>query len=390
MPRAASRTSRSCEAARSNDSAAFMSIASSAPRSLSIGARSDGRGSAAMDRRHLSFWLPLEQSVGGTPPLTPIRGSGACTSSEDPGLDALEDRGDALAATDAQRREPVVLLALRELGDEREREPCAGGAERMAERDRPSVHVRPLSLEAEVLLDGEILRREGLVDLDEVHVLDAQARAREGLTRRGRGADAHDVRVDSADAAGDDAGHRRETGLPRRRLAREHQCRGTVVDPARVARGHGPVLLEPRLEGRELLERRVRADVLVPVDDRRALLRLHLDGNDLLREATGLARLRRELVRAVGELVGRLAAAAVLSPEVLRGVRHAEPVVRVDERDPQVVLELVLAERQPPARAADDVRREAHVLAAAGEDEVGVAETYLVRAEEDRLQSRAA
>ena len=130
--------------------------------------------------------------------------------------------------------------------------------------------------------------------------------------------------------------------------------------------------------------------MLVPVDDRRALLRLHLDGNDLLREATGLARLRRELVRAVGELVGRLATDAVLAPEVLRGVRHAEPVVRVDERDPQVVLELVLAERQPPARAADDVRREAHVLAAAGEDEVGVAETYLVRAEEDRLQPRAA
>ena len=37
-------------------------------------------------------------------------------------LDALEDRRDPLAATDAERRETVAAFALAELGDERERE----------------------------------------------------------------------------------------------------------------------------------------------------------------------------------------------------------------------------------------------------------------------------
>src|SRR5207237_6903043 len=70
--------------------------------------------------------------------------------------------------------------------------------------------------------------------------------------------------------------------------------------------------------------------------------------------------------------------------------RHAGPVVRVDKRDAEVVLELLLAERQTPARAADLVRRHRHVLGAAGEDELRLAELDLLRSEEDRLQARAA
>src|SRR5438876_357761 len=107
------------------------------------------------------------------------------------------------------------------------------------------------------------------------------------------------------------------------------------------------------IEAEVLLEGRVGADVLVLVDRDLALLGLHGDRDDLLAEAAGLARLRRQHVAAIRELVGRLARDAVLASEVLGGVRHAEAVVRVDERDPEVVLELLLAEGEAPPRAAD-------------------------------------
>src|SRR5213593_2798882 len=93
---------------------------------------------------------------------------------------------------------------------------------------------------------------------------------------------------------------------------------------------------------------------------------------------------------ALREFVGRVTRDPVLAAEVLRRVRHAEPVIRVDERDPEVVLELLLAERESPACAANLVRRHAHVLGAAGEDELGLAELDLLRGEKDRLKPRAA
>src|SRR6185503_7505770 len=91
----------------------------------------------------------------------------------------------------------------------------------------------------------------------------------------------------------------------------------------------------------------------------------------------------------LGELVGLFARDAVFAAEVLGGVCHAEAVVRIDERDPEVVLELLLAERQTPARAADLVRGHAHVLGAAGEDELGLSELDLLRREQDRLKARS-
>src|SRR2546430_1037391 len=95
---------------------------------------------------------------------TSVRRWGVCL-----GGAPIDPRRGPRAAADAERREAVALLALAQLVRGREREPCARRAERMAERDRAAVHVRLLAIEAEVLLDGEVLRRKRLVDLDEVH-----------------------------------------------------------------------------------------------------------------------------------------------------------------------------------------------------------------------------
>src|SRR5262245_9837102 len=71
-------------------------------------------------------------------------------------VDALDDRRDALAAADAQRREPALPAALAQLVSEGQREAGARRAERMPERDRAAVHIRSLAVEAEILLDGEV------------------------------------------------------------------------------------------------------------------------------------------------------------------------------------------------------------------------------------------
>src|SRR5512132_2828922 len=80
-------------------------------------------------------------------------------------LEPLENDRDTLAAADAggADAEPLVLPAkrVREVGGD----PRPGRAERMAERDRAAVRVHLLVRELELLLDGEELRRERLVDV---------------------------------------------------------------------------------------------------------------------------------------------------------------------------------------------------------------------------------
>ena len=117
----------------------------------------------------------------------------------------LEQRGLALADADAQRREPVAAAAAAQLVRERDDEPGAAHAERVAERDRAAVDVHALLVEAEVAHDGEALRGEGLVQLDQVDVADLHARARQQLAHGGNRPDAHDARVDARDGAAGEA-----------------------------------------------------------------------------------------------------------------------------------------------------------------------------------------
>src|SRR4029079_15203725 len=97
----------------------------------------------------------------------------------------LEQRGHALADADAQRREAVAAVAAAELVQERHDEARAAHSERMAERDRAAVDIDPLRVEAQLTDDREALRRERLVQLDEIDILDADTRPLEQLPHRG-------------------------------------------------------------------------------------------------------------------------------------------------------------------------------------------------------------
>src|SRR5262245_64097586 len=96
------------------------------------------------------------------------------------------------------------------------RDARARRAERMAERDGAAVDVGALAVEAELLLDGEILRRERLVDLDEVEIGQLVARLVHGAADRRRRADAHDLGIAAGVGPLRDLGERLPAVLLRR------------------------------------------------------------------------------------------------------------------------------------------------------------------------------
>ena len=89
----------------------------------------------------------------------------------------LEDHRHALAAADAHGDQAgrLVVPVCSELSIV-VCEPGAGHAERVADRDRAAVDVEPVEVDAEVLVGRHDLRRERLVDLDQVDVVDASCR----------------------------------------------------------------------------------------------------------------------------------------------------------------------------------------------------------------------
>src|SRR5207247_10745023 len=87
------------------------------------------------------------------------------------------------------------------------------GAERMADGDPAAVRIaaRVVEVDAHQLEAAEHLAGEGLVDLDDIHVLERQTgalkRARNGIRRP----DAHDARLDAGAGCREDAGNRLAT-----------------------------------------------------------------------------------------------------------------------------------------------------------------------------------
>ena len=171
--------------------------------------------------------------------------------------------------------EAVAAAGALQLVDALDREDAAGRADRVTERDGAAVRIHLLRVEPELLRDAHRLRRERLVRLDDVEVADLELRLRERALDGGDRAEAHDLRIDAGVAVRHQARHRLQALALRGRALHQHDRGCGIVDARRVARGDRAVLLlEHGLELRHAFERRVGADVLVGVDDDRALLAL--------------------------------------------------------------------------------------------------------------------
>ena len=175
-------------------------------------------------------------------------------------------------------RRVAAAVALQFLG-RGQRQPRARHAERMAEGDGAAVgvHMARIVRDAELAEDGEALGGEGLVEFDDVHVVDLEAEALEQLLRRRRRADAHDPRRNAGDGGAEDPGARGQAVALGRLLAGDDQRGGAVVDARGVAGGDAAVLADDGLQRRQFVEAG-QARMLVLVDDQRVALALR-DGD---------------------------------------------------------------------------------------------------------------
>jgi hypothetical protein len=242
----------------------------------------------------------------------------------------------------------------------------------------------------QVLHDGERLRREGLVQLDHVHVVERHARLVERLAGGRHRADAHRGGIDAAVCVGQDPAAHRSAQLLRLLGRHQHDRRARVVHPGGVAGRDGAIGLEHGLQLGHRLHRRLRPHVLVAGERHLLLLHLHLDGNDLVVELARLLRGVRPAVRLERELVLLLAADVVRLGEVLRGDPHVDAVERVGQTADDGIDHLGLAHPRAPAYVRHPVRPAAHRLRATRDDDVGLAGLDRLRRGHDRLNARAA
>src|SRR5437764_15080007 len=90
-------------------------------------------------------------------------------------LQPFHNRHIGHAAAFAHGLQAVALVALLERIDERRHQFGAGAAKRMAERDRAAIDVEPLGVGAGGFEPRRRYRGKGLVDLEQVVVIDRQA-----------------------------------------------------------------------------------------------------------------------------------------------------------------------------------------------------------------------
>ena len=306
--------------------------------------------------------------------------------------EGLDDHRDALAAADAGGAEPVAAAAAAELMQQVQGDAGAAGAERVAERDGAAVHVGPLAVEAQLLLDRQVLRREGLVDLDQVHVVELRARPRASAWRAA-GAGPMPMIVGSTPATPQATS--RPSGLRPslvgERLARQDQRRGAVADARGVAAVTTPSFLKYGRQLGQRLGRGVGAHVLVGGPGLGLpLFRFWIgDRHDLVGEDAGVpAALARGLARAPRKRPPPRARCRYCSARFSAVSAIGRPQW-VSRSASQSVSSSGGAWPEPesPARAADHVRRLAHRLGAAGEHHLRLAEQDLLGGLDDGLEA---
>jgi hypothetical protein len=258
---------------------------------------------------------------------------------------------------------------------------ASGRADRVAEGDRAAVHVDLREVRAELLLPGEHDRGERLVDLDERDVVELHARLVERVARRRDRCGQHVHRVVGPHAQVVDARARLEPVLLHRALRRDEERRGAVGDLAREGRGDAASRLE-RLELRHLLETRVAPRALVVTDA--------TERRDLLLEAALVDGAQRAPVALEREGLHVLARDAPLLGDHLGAAELGDLLRPVPGRPALRAREGALEAHRLRERHGRRDRDHAHVLDAAGDDEVRGAAHHRLGGEVHRLLRGAA
>src|SRR2546423_10375621 len=133
-----------------------------------------------------------------------LRSVGAASSNESgplPNSLPFEDRRQALAYPDAERRDAARGAGASHLVDQRRGQAGAAATKRVTDRNRAAVDVQFCVVDAQLALAGEGLRSERLVQLEQVDAVERQFRAQKRLAHRGHGPEPHERGIDAGAGA---------------------------------------------------------------------------------------------------------------------------------------------------------------------------------------------
>ncbi len=251
------------------------------------------------------------------------------------------------------------------------------GTQRQVHAARPStrtmvaVDVDPILVDPQQVHGGAGHRREGLVDLEQLHVGDPQAElAQRRLDRRGR--HGRQVRrVGRRFSVGQPLGEHRQLALFGFLSAHQQHRRGAVIDAWCIPGRHRPIRLHGRLEPGQGFQGGIGAWLLVGGDGECGALRLGNRHRDhFIAKLAGVQRRGVPLLALQGVLV--LALPGDL--ELLRHVGGLDDHVAAVGRVPQSIVDHAvdqggIAHPVAEARLVQQIRGATHALHATGHDD---------------------
>ncbi len=169
----------------------------------------------------------------------------------------------------------------------------------------------------------------------------------------------------------------------------QHHCRRCVVDARGVARGHTSIAFEGRAQFRQLLQRRLRLDMLIGVKDHGLSSDLGFNRQDLLPEVASLDGRRRPLVALECQLVLCLTGDAPLGRYVLSSHAHMTIVKRITEGSYHGVNHLPITHALTPTRPRKPVLAAAHHFSSTTYSHFGLTQRNGLGSRNNRLQSAA-
>src|SRR5215510_168940 len=172
------------------------SNASSRPRAVAICARNDGRFVCTSRFKERSRTIatrasPTRPAAIGLRPMR-VRRIPEVGAETVELVDSLNDRSDPLAHANTHGRQATRAVAPFHLMNQTRHDARAAASEGMSQRDRSAIDVDFGRIHAQLLDARERLRREGLVELDEVDVVNRQTGAFERFGRRRNRSNTHE------------------------------------------------------------------------------------------------------------------------------------------------------------------------------------------------------
>ena len=132
----------------------------------------------------------------------------------------------------------------------------------MSQRDRSTVDVHFLAIQAEFLLDREILRGERLIHFNQINVIQRQPSLLKRHLRRGHRTASHHLRLNSSNAPAHNPPQSFCFSVLRRR---DHHRSAAIDDSAGISGSDKSFLPECRFQSRQTFKRRIRTIALIAI-----------------------------------------------------------------------------------------------------------------------------